>query len=81
MRCCRKAMFRTAITGTLAVVPLAMGLILSPPRPPDAQTFRGLRRVLSSRSRGEERLNSGQAPLCWSRTGTAPLMGSSGSGE
>ena len=27
MRCCRKAMFRTAITGTLAVVPLAMGLV------------------------------------------------------
>ena len=27
MRCCRKAMFRTAITGTLAVVSLAMGLV------------------------------------------------------
>ena len=27
MRCYKKAMFRTAITGTLAVVPLAMGLV------------------------------------------------------
>ena len=27
MRCCNKAMFRTAITGTLAMVSLAMGLV------------------------------------------------------
>src|SRR5215471_14205641 len=27
MRCCKKAMFRTAITGTLAMVSLAMGLV------------------------------------------------------
>jgi hypothetical protein len=78
MRCYKKAMFRTAITGTLAMVSLAIGLVTEASagcvNPPGFKAG-------ASRSRGNGRVNSGQARLCWSRTATTPLMGSWGSGE
>ena len=79
MRCDNKAMFRTAITGALAMGSLAMGLVTEASagcvNPPGFKA--GAFQPISWQGTG----NSGQARLCWSRTATTPLIGSWGSGE
>ena len=79
MRCYKKAMFRTVITGTLAMVSLAMGLVTEAPagcvNPPGFKA--GAFQPISWQGTGE----FGPGSLCWSRTTTTPLMGSWGSGE
>jgi hypothetical protein len=77
MRCYKKAMFRTAITGTLATVSLAVGLVTQASAGcPNLPGFKaGAVQPISWQGKGEFERSS---PLL---VATTPSMGSWGSGE
>jgi len=74
-----RTMFKTAITGTLAI--FLVGEFSCQRQLPNADISGGRRQELSSRSRGKDRLSSGQPRFCWLPLKKAPMTGSLGSGK